>query len=90
MIWSVQKQPLVVFCIKGVMNIFASFTGSTRVGVCQSLFLIKLYAFRATTLFKKDSTQVFSSEMCNHFQNTFFEEHLSTTISECYYRRKNF
>ena len=81
MIWSVQKQPPVVFCKKGVLRIFASFTGKH---LCWSLLLIKLHAFRATTLFETP-TQVFSSEICNNFRNTYFEERLWTTASECYY-----
>ena len=51
-IWSVQKQSRVVFCQIGVLKIFASFKGKH---LCWSHFLKKLHAFRAATLFKRDS-----------------------------------
>ena len=79
MIWSVQKQPPVVFCKKGVLKNFSNFTGKH---LCRSIFLIKLDAFRATTLFKRDST---TGVFQQNFRNTYLEEHLCTTASECSY-----
>ena len=34
---------------------------------------------------KETPTQAFSSEICNNFWNSYFEEHLWTMASECYY-----
>ena len=63
---------------KGVLKNFASFTGKHP---CWSLFLIKLQAFRVATLLKETPTQVFSSEICEIFKNTYFEEFLRMTAS---------
>ena len=82
MIWSVQKQPPVVFCKKGVLKNFSNFTGKH---LCRSLFLIKLDAFRATILFKRDSTTGVFQQNLQNFRNTYLEEHLCTTASECSY-----
>ena len=46
--------------------------------LCWSLFLIKLQAFRAVTLLKRDSALVFSREYCEIFKKIYFEEHLRT------------
>ena len=73
MIWSVQKQPPVEFCKKSVLNIFASFTG-------KHLWHLGLQLYS-----KETPTQAFSGEICKNFRNTYFEEHLWTTASECYY-----
>ena len=47
---------------------FANFTGKH---LCWGLFLIKLQALRPATSLKRDSTHVFSSEICEIFKNTF-------------------
>ena len=52
-----QKQPLELFCKKGVLRNFANFTGKH---LCWSLFLIELQTFRPAALLKIDSnTDVF-------------------------------
>ena len=56
---------------KGILGNFAKFTGKR---LCQIPFLTKF--------FKKETlTQVFSCESCEISQNTFFTEHLRTTVS---------
>ena len=68
---SVFKQQLtyVLLLFKiGVLKNYAVFTGKH---MCWSLFLIKFQAFTFTT-----PTQVFSSEYCENFKNSFFTEHL--------------
>ena len=67
---------------KGFPKNLANFTGKH---LCWSLFLIKLQAFRCIPV--KFAcvfllTQVFSCEICQIFQNTYFEEHLQTTASK--------
>ena len=37
---------------------------------------------RAATLLKKTPIQMFSSEYCEIFKNTYFEEHLLTAVSD--------
>ena len=60
---------------KGVLKNFAKFTGKH---LCQSLFLIKLYA---CNFIKKESlAQIFSYEFCEMSKNTIFTEHLQTTV----------
>ena len=59
---------------KGGLKKFAKFTGKH---LCQSLFLIKLQAIK-----KETGTGVFC-EFCEIFKNTFFIEHVWTTVSEC-------
>ena len=64
--------PPEVFCKKDVFENFVKFSGK-RAGFS---FLIKLQA-KPATLLKKDTTvQVFSSEFCKMFMNSFFIEHL--------------
>ena len=46
----VQKQPLEVFCKKGVLKNFAKFTPKR---LCQSLFFNKVAGLRSPTLLKK-------------------------------------
>ena len=46
-----------------------TFTGKR---LCWSLFLIKFQALRAPILLKRDSTQVFSCEICEIFKNILF------------------
>ena len=83
----VQKQPPLVFCKKGVLKIFASFTGKH---LCWSLFLIKLHAFRLQLYSKKTPAQAFSSEIRNNFRNTYFKENMWTTTFEYYYNKDCF
>ena len=45
-----QKQPLELFCNKGVLRNFAKFTGKH---MCQSIFFDKVAGIRPTTLLKK-------------------------------------
>ena len=45
-----QKQPLKLFCEKGVLRNFANFTGKH---LCQSVFFNKVASIRPATLFKK-------------------------------------
>ena len=52
-----QKQPLKLFCKKGVLRNFANFTGKH---LCWSLFLIELQTFKLAALFKRDSNTDFS------------------------------
>ena len=47
-----------------------------RKNLCWSLFLIKMQAFRPTTLLESVLTQVFSCKYCETFKNTSFEEYL--------------
>ena len=72
-----QKQPPEVFQIKkDVLKNFAKFTGKY---LCQSHFFSKL---QACNFIKKEIlAQVFSCEFCEMFKNTFFTEHLRTTVS---------
>ena len=47
-----------------------------------SLFLMKLQAFRSSTLLERDSnTGVLYCHYCESFKNTYFEEHLRTAAS---------
>ena len=56
-----------VFCKKGVLENFTKFT---RKHLCQILFLNK---FSGNKLYiKRDLAQVFPSELCEIFKNTFF------------------
>ena len=48
----------------------------------RSLFLIKLKFWGPATLLKKTPTQVLSCEICEIFNNNYFEEHLWTTASK--------
>ena len=59
---------LQMFFKKGVLKSFATFTG---IQLCWSLFLIKLHAFRPTTLLKETPTQVISCEISEIFNNYF-------------------
>ena len=63
---------------KGVFKSFANFTGKY---LWWSLFLIKVQAFRAETLLKRDSNAFGSCEIREIFKNTYFEQHLGTTTS---------
>ena len=75
---NLQKQPLEVFCKKGVLKTFVNFTGKH---LRWNLFFIKLQTFSPTTLLKETPTQVLSCEICESFNNNYFEEHLRTTAS---------
>ena len=46
--------------------------------IMQSLFFNKVAGLRLTTLLQKRLAQVFSSEFCEIFKDTFFQEHLWT------------
>ena len=63
---------------KVVLKNFAVFT---RKHLYWSLFLIKLQAFRPTTLLTWTPTQTFSCECCEIFKSTYFEKHLWTAAS---------
>ena len=59
-----QKQPLELFCKKGVLRNFANFTGKH---LCWSLFLIELQTFKPAALLKIDSnTDVFLWNLQDH------------------------
>ena len=62
---------------KVFLEFIANFTGKH---LYWSLCLIKLQAFRPTTLLQRDSTGVFC-EICEIFKITYFEEHLRTAAS---------
>ena len=47
----------------------------------QSLFLLKLQAEACHFIKKETVAQMFSCEFCEIFKNTFFTEHLWTTLS---------
>ena len=65
-----QKQPLELFCKKGVLRNFANFTGKH---LCWSLFLIGLQAFRPAALSKRDSnTDVFLLNLQNFWEHCMF------------------
>ena len=67
-----QKQPPEVFLFKDALK---NYTNFTRKHLCWSLFLIKVYNFIKTP------TQVPSREICEIFNNIYFEEHQRTTAS---------
>ena len=58
-----QKQPPEVFYKKAVLINFAILAG-----VCWSVFLLRLQAFKSATLLKKTTTQVLSCEYCKVFK----------------------
>ena len=62
-----------------VLKKFAILTGKQ---LCWSPFLIKIQAFKPGTLLKRDPNTGDSSEYCEIFKNTYFEEHLRTAPSE--------
>ena len=67
-----QKQPLLVFCKKGVLENLTNSSKNTCVGVSLVLQLCE----------KLTSTEAFSSEFSKIFQNTYFVKHLLTAASE--------
>ena len=68
-----------VFYKKAVFKGFTIFTGKH---LCRSLFLsLQLY-------WKENITQVFSSEYCETFNNSYFEKHLWTAASVSWYFKK--
>ena len=67
-----QKQPLLVFCKKGVLENLTNSSKNTCVGVSLVLQLCE----------KLTPTQAFSSEFSKIFQNTYFVKHLLTAASE--------
>ena len=50
--------------------------------VLESLF----NKFAAVTLLKRDSNRVFSCEICEFFENTYFEERLQTRANDCFWQ----
>ena len=60
----------------GVLKNFLIFTENDP---CWSLFLIKLHAFKPATLLKRDSNIYIFCEICEIFENAYFEEHLRAT-----------
>ena len=73
-----QKQPLDVFCKKGVLKNFVQFTGKH---LYQSLFFNEVACVASNFIKKETRSQVFSCEFCEIFQKTYFEEHLQTATS---------
>ena len=63
---------------KPVLDNFKIFS---RKNLCWRLFLIELQVKRPVTLLKETPTKVFSSEYCEIFKSTYFEENLQTTAS---------
>ena len=66
---------------KDVPKNFENFKGKH---LCWGIFLIKWQALSPATLLKRDSTQVFSCEICEIFKNTYFKEHLRMTACKRY------
>ena len=67
--------PPQVFYKKGVLRYFTKFTGKY---LCQSLFFNEV---EACNFIKKETlAQVFSCGLCENSKNTFFTEHLWTTV----------
>ena len=67
---------------KGVLRNFTTFTGKH---LCQSLFFNKvacLWPLACNFIEKETLAQIFSCECCEISKNTFFTEHLWTTVSE--------
>ena len=52
-----------------------------RKRLCWNLFLINLQASRPATLLKRNSSTGFSCEFGEIFKDTFFAQHLRTTVS---------
>ena len=74
-----QNQLLEVFYKKGVLIIFAKFTGKH---LCQSLFFNKVAGVSLQLYSKRDfDTNVFLW-ILRIFKNTYFKEHLRTTVSD--------
>ena len=73
-----QEQPPEVFLQKKL--ILKNWQYSLETPVLESIFLIKLQAFRTTTLLERESnaTQVLSCEYFENFKKSYFEEHLQT------------
>ena len=62
----------------GVLKNFTKFTGS----LCQSLFFNKVAGLMPAALLKKETlVEVFSSEICEIFKNTFFYR---TPLDDCF------
>ena len=64
-----------------------NFANFTEKNLRWSHFFIKLEFWRPATLLKKTATLVLSFEICNHFKNTYFEEHLWTSAAMFYLKR---
>ena len=74
-----QNQLLEVFYKKGVLIIFAKFTGKH---LCQSLFFNKVAGVSLQLYSKRDfDTNVFLW-ILRIFKNAYFKEHLRTTVSD--------
>ena len=74
-----QNQLLEVFYKKGVLIIFAKFTGKH---LCQCLFFNKVAGVSLQLYSKRDfDTNVFLW-ILRIFKNTYFKEHLRTTVSD--------
>ena len=69
-----QKQPPEVFCKKGVLRNFASFTGRH---LCQSLFFNKVAGGACNFVKKETLAQMFSCEFCEISKYTFFLQNAS-------------
>ena len=63
---------------KAVKKGFAKVAGKH---ICQSLFFNIVAAHACSFIKKENLAQVFSSEFCEIFKNTFFTEHLRTAAS---------
>ena len=75
---ALKKQLPEVFCIKGDLKNFTKFTGKNP---CQSFFN-KVGGLRSATLLKETLTQVYSSEFCEIFKNSFFHR---TAPDSCFW-----
>ena len=62
---------------KGVLTNIRKFAGKH---LCQSLFFNKVAGLGVVTLFRKRLAQVFPCEFSEISKNTFFTEHLLTTV----------
>ena len=78
-IFYIQKQPLEVFCKKGVLKNFAKLTGKH---LCQSLFFNKVADPRLATFLKKRLwNRYFSVSFAKISRTLFFTEHVRATAS---------
>ena len=80
---SVQIQPLEVFYKKGVLNIFAKFTGIHQ---CQSLFFNKVRGLSLQFYLKETLVEGFFCEFCESFKIIFFQRAL---LDDCFCLYKN-
>ena len=99
--WNCQKQPLEMFCKKGVLKkaqwyfktsptqnrCFKKFTKFAAKNLCCSLFSIKLQFWGPATWLKKTPTQLLFCEIFKLFKNNYFEDYLWASASKHYLKR---